>query len=375
MSAIRVLQVFTIMNRGGAETMIMNYYRNIDRSKIQFDFMVHRQERGVFDDEIEALGGRIYRMSPVSPLHISKYKAELRRFFDEHKEYQIVHDNMSELGYYALAEAERHGVPCRICHAHNAPDFSKETFREKLKMFGRLYLCRKVRSVTTHFFACSRSAGLWLFGKQHESELVWMRNAIDADHFAYSELMAVDKKRVLGLDNKFVVCHVGSFKQQKNHSFLIDIFNSIHVNCKDSVLLLIGDGPLRPRIEAKVERLGLQDSVKFLGSRDDVPDLLNASDVLLFPSFFEGLSVALIEAQATGIKCVLTNNVAEEAIICHDNVELHSLKEAPSAWAAAVLRQRGYQRHNVTENVKTQGWDIKASASWLQNTYLSYLTH
>ena len=368
---IRVLLLFTIMNRGGAETMIMNYYRRLDRTKIQFDFMVHRQERGAYDDEIESLGGKIYRMIPIYPQNFMRYKKMLRDFFAEHKEYRIIHSHMSELGYLAFKEAKKAGVPHRICHAHNAPDFSREGFFEWMKLPLRLKFIYGIRKYTNHYFVCSHIAGLWLYGKKNSEHFVFMKNAIDTNRFAYQKEKSLSLKKQFHLDGKFVICHIGRFNQQKNHSFLIDIFEEIKKEYPNSTLLLVGEGRLKKVIEQKVELKGLSSDVFFLGPRNDVPDILQLSDVLLFPSIYEGLSVVLVEAQTSGIKCVITDSLAEETIICPNNVTQMSLKSSAKKWAEKVLALRGYERVDVSSLVKEQGWDITSTVQSLEDFYLS----
>lgn len=169
---IRILNLFTIMNRGGAETMVMNYYRAIDKSKIQFDFMVHRQERGAYDDEIEAMGGRIFRMCPIYPQNLFRYKRMLKEFFDNHPEYQILHSHMSELGYFAFKEAIRHQVPVRICHAHSSPNFKIETFKEKLKVLPREILARGMRKLSTDFLYVVRLLGIGYLERKTSPDLL-----------------------------------------------------------------------------------------------------------------------------------------------------------------------------------------------------------
>lgn len=368
---IRILNLFTIMNRGGAETMVMNYYRNVDRTRVQFDFMVHRQERGAYDDEIEAMGGKIYRMSPIHPGKIGRYKKELKLFFDEHPEYSIIHSHMSELGYYAFREAKAHHVKCTVCHAHNAPHFKDETLSEKLKDIMRWRLKHKVRKYNDHMFVCGMDAGKWLFGKFRKRRFVMMNNAIDAGNFRWDAERAEMLRREWELDGKFVVCNVGRFNAQKNHNFLIDIFNLIHYHYPDSVLLLAGDGDLEERIKAKAEGLGLSDCVRFLGIRSDINDILLASDVFLFPSLYEGLPVTLVEAQASGIKCVISDAVPNDCLITK-NVDVVSLEKTPGEWASAVLEYSGgYRRRDMFKTIVEKGFDIRENAAWLEEFYIN----
>ena len=368
---IRVLNLFTIMNRGGAETMVMNYYRSIDRTKVQFDFMVHRKEKGAYDDEIEALGGRIYRMSPIFPTKFGKYKKELKQFFDEHPEYQIVHSHMSELGYFAFKEARAHGVKCLICHAHNAPNFKSETVSEKIKDVMRWNFKHKIRPYTDHMFVCGMDAGKWLFGRRNRKKFIMMNNAVDAENFRWDSTRAKHLRRKWKLDGKFVICNIGRFNTQKNHSFIIDIFNLIRRYNPNAVLLLAGDGDLMERTKMKVENLELTDCVQFLGVRPDINDILLVSDVFLFPSLYEGLPVTLVEAQASGIKCVISDTVPEDCLITK-NIDVVPLSETTGVWADAVLKYAdGYRRKDTCGTVAEKGFDIRENAAWLEEFYIN----
>lgn len=368
---IRILNLFTIMNRGGAETMVMNYYRNIDRSRVQFDFLVTREERGAYDDEIEALGGKIYRMPPVLPGYFKKHKDAVARFFDEHDEYSIIHSHMSELGYFVFREAKKRGVKCTVCHAHNAPHFKDETLVEKLKDVVRNYFKHRIRKYTDHKFICGVEAGEWLFGKKSKSDFVMMNNAVDAQKFAWSREKAEKIKAKLDLDGKFAVCHVGRFNTQKNHSFLIEIFKNIHDINPNSCLLLVGAGELEERVRLQVKSLGLQDSVRFMGLRDDVNEIMIASDVFLFPSLYEGLPVTLVEAQSSGIKCVISDSIPRDCIIT-ENIDVVSLGNSAQEWAQSVLKYaNGYERKDTFKEIATAGFDIKENAKWLEEFYIN----
>ncbi|MCQ2483909.1 MAG: glycosyltransferase family 1 protein [Clostridia bacterium] len=368
---IRILNLFTIMNRGGAETMVMNYYRNIDRSRVQFDFLVHRKERGAYDDEIERLGGRIYRMPSIRPGGFKIYQHALKKFFDEHPEYQILHSHMSELGYFAFREAKSRGIKCTICHAHNAPHFKDETVVEKAKDIMRWRFKHKIRPYTDHMFICGMDAGKWLFGRRNRKNFVMMNNAVDAQKYAWNEKRAQMLRREWDLDGGFVICNVGRFNAQKNHTMIIDIFNAVHAQRPDSVLLLVGNGDLEDRIRAKVDDLGLTDSVRFLGVRSDVNDILLASDVFLFPSLYEGLPVTLVEAQSSGIKCVISDAVPEDCLITK-NIDVVPLEAGIEKWADAVLEYAdGYRRKNTYDKIVKAGFDVKENAKWLEEFYIN----
>ncbi|MCR5666879.1 MAG: glycosyltransferase family 1 protein [Eubacterium sp.] len=362
---IRVLNMFTIMNRGGAETMVMNYYRNMDRSKVQFDFLVHRSERGAYDDEIESLGGRIYRMIPIYPQNFKEYKSMLKTFFHEHPEYRIIHSHMSELGCFAFIEAQRQGVPVRICHAHNAPH------GWDIKMIMRNKFKKKMVPYITHMFTCGEEAAQWLYGKRYEDRFIHMNNAIDAARFRYDADKALQVRKSLSLTSRqLVIGHVGRFNKQKNHSYLIEIFKEVKQLRSDAVLLLIGIGELMEPIKEKVQQYGLSDSVRFLGSRDDVNDLMQTFDVFLFPSLFEGFPVTMVEAQAGGNLCVISKEQPKESAITQ-NVRRISLQESPRAWAELILEETAhYEKSDTYESICKAGYDIRENVKKLEEFYL-----
>ena len=367
MPPIRILNLFTIMNRGGAETMVMNYYRNMDRSKVQFDFVVHRQERGAYDDEIELLGGKIYRMPAIRPWTATQYRKIIRAFYAQHPEYRIIHSHMSELGYYDFIEAERSGIPVRICHAHNRPHGID------LKSPVRWYYKTMMMPHIPHMFMCGEESGEWLFGKKNRNSFIQLNNAIEASQYRYNEETREWIRKQLGLSDQLVVGHVGRFNPQKNHPFIIDVFEAVHRQWPDSVLLLVGDDSCDggKQIHHKVKSLGLENNVKFLGIRSDVSDLLQAMDVFLFPSLFEGLSVASIEAQASGLPLLISDKVPIECKKT-SSVQVISLTSPPEIWAQKVIEAAHTDRVDTYDEIATAGFDIAENAKWLQNYYLEH---
>lgn len=362
---IRILNLFTIMDRGGAESIVMNYYRHIDRSKVQFDFMVHREQRGAFDDEIEAMGGRIYRMCPIYPQNFGKYKKMLRKFFSEHPEYRIIHSHMSELGYFAFKEAKRQGVPVRICHAHNTPNGFD------LKMIMRTYFKTAMKPYITHRFICGTAAGCWLFGEKYQDQFIMMNNAIDTAQYAFSPAIRAEMRRELGLENRFVVGHVGRFAEQKNHMFLLEIFAALAQKRSDAVLLLVGGGAREDEIRKRVQALGLQERVKFLGVRNDINRVMQAMDIFLFPSLFEGLPVTMVEAQTAGLPCFISESIPPQCILT-ENVRRISLDEPAAKWAEIILDETSLERRkDIRDIIVRAGFDITENAKWLQEFYLN----
>lgn len=362
----RILLVFGKMNRGGAETLAMNIFRNIDRQKIMFDFMVHTQNHCDYDDEIKALGGRIYRIEQYNVLNHFKYKKDWDTFLKKHSEYDIVHAHMTGSASVFLPIAKKYGCYV-ISHSHIAQ--SQRTFRQKIIDIYRLPLKR----ISDYMFACSENSGRWMFGKNVDNfeNYKVIKNGIDSSQFVFSQDDRENLRKTLGIEDKFVVCNIARFHQQKNHTFLIDIFREIHLKNQNSVLLLAGDGELKYEIEKKVEKLGLKDCVKFLGVRSDIPQILSASDVFLMPSIYEGLPVSLVEAQANSIHIVASDTISQEIKIT-DLVDMCSLENDAKYWAETVLKYKnGYERVDRTKEISEHGYDIKQTSSFLENFYLN----
>lgn len=360
MEPIRVLQVVTHMDRGGLETMLMNYYRHIDRAKVSFDFLVHRQERAAFDDEIEALGGTIYRLPRLIPWSKS-YHAALDRFFDEHPEYKIVHVHQDCLSSVILRAAQAHGVPVRLAHSHSADQ------DKNLKYPIKLWYRRSIPRYATGLFACGKDAGDWMFcGAPYQV----INNAIDMAAYIHDSAKRTSIRRQLGISDELVIGHVGRFNQPKNHPFLLAIFAALLKKEPDAVLLLVGGGEDMPAIQAKAEALGIAERVRFLGVRSDVADLMQAMDVFVFPSLYEGLPVTMVEAQVAGLPCLISDKVPPECILTDGLVDILPLSKAPEAWAEAIRRKRGTPRTDRCAEIAAHGFDITTEAVKLQEFYL-----
>lgn len=382
MEPIRVLQVLTIMNRGGAETMIMNYYRHIDRNKVQFDFLLHRDEKGAFDDEIRQLGGQIYYMPPIAPQNYFKYKDKLKQFFDEHKEYQIVHSHLNALSSIVLGVAKLKGISVRIAHSHIAIEprvfmkiFKRNTdIKATLKDTLQALIKYKVKKNATHYFACGLKAGEWLFGSENKDQITIINNAIDASLFSFNEVTSKKIKASLGLTGKKVIGHIGRFNEQKNHFFLIKVFEKLVKENNNLHLVLIGCGNLMDNIKVEAKKLGLIEKISFLGVRSDIPDLLQAFDLFLFPSLYEGLPVTLIEAQASGLKIITSTTVSPEVAIT-PLVSFCSLKENEDFWVKKVIHNLEYTRVDTYNDLVVGNYDIKENANKLQQFYLKKSTN
>lgn len=363
---IRILQLFTILNRGGAETNVMNYYRKLDKSKFQFDFAVHREEKGAYEEEIVALGGKIFRFSNIHPFKLANYKQQIVQFFDKNQ-YSIIHGQCSELGYFFYKEAHKRGVPVIIAHAHNAnPKFD-------LKLIGRLILKKMMLKYVNTYFSCSHEASVWFFGKKNISKVFIMTNAIQTDLFSYSiEMERLFREKLNSKYTKNIV-HIGRFCEQKNHDFIVDIFYCLNKTDENYKLFLIGEGELKEKVQKKVNEKGLSKKVVFMGLRDDVNQVLQAMDVFLFPSLFEGLGIAFIESQASGVHCVVSDVIPKEAILIKENVTVIPLKESSLQWANTIHALNLGSKKDVSQEIIDKGYDIGANVRILEEKYTALL--
>ena len=271
---------------GGVESVVMNYYRNIDRTKIQFDFICDSDSTNIPYKEIEQLGGNVILVPPYQ--NLVKYNKELKKIFLKN-DYKIVHSHISTLSIFPLRIAKKLGVPIRIAHSHsttNKKEWKKNIIKQLLRPFSKVY--------ANYYMCCSELAGRWLFGnKCYDSGKVYLlNNAIDLEKFAYNEEIRNKKRKELGIDkDTIVIGHIGRFVKQKNHEFLIDIFKEFCKQKEDTRLILIGQGPLKEDIADKIKKIGLTDKVLFLGQREDVNELYQVMDVFILPSLYEGLPV------------------------------------------------------------------------------------
>ncbi|WP_160722277.1 glycosyltransferase family 1 protein [Bacillus sp. USDA818B3_A] len=364
---LRILHVVVNMNRGGAETLIMNLYRNIDRSKVQFDFLTCIE--GVFDSEIQALGGKVYRIPYISQVGHSQFVKELKEFFYLNNQYQIVHSHLDKMSGLVLREAKKTGIPIRISHSHNTRSEGGMVARFYKSLIGSL-----ITPNSTHLVACSNDAAQWLFKEKYHTTTI-VKNGIDIDRFKFSTEIRNHVRNELGLDHStFVLSHVGRFNHQKNHSYLLEIFLEVTKEIPNSVLVLVGDGELRPEIENKIQILNLQDKVKLLGIRSDIPELLQAFDLFIFPSLHEGLPVSLIEAQGSGLPCVISNHISNEVDLGLNLIDYASLANINS-WVKKIKLSKilQFKRDGVSEQIIKQGFDIRKTANFIEDYYYSIL--
>ncbi len=363
---IRVLQVLAGMNRGGAETFIMNVYRNIDRTKMQFDFVLFRKEECDYNEEIRKLGGKIYWIPRYNGRNHFNYKKAWHTFFKEHPEYKIIHGHVRSTASIYLKIANKHSLTT-IAHSH-----STSSRGSRAEQLFKNIIQFPIRYTADNLFSCSDEAGEWLFGtrsiKKENYRIV--KNAIDTEEFKYNMIRRNEIRKQLAIQDKFVIGHIGTFTTPKNHTFLIDIFEAVYKQNCEAVLLLVGDGALRSSIEKKIEELGLSDAVKLIGIRSDIPDLVQAMDVFVFPSLFEGLPVTVIEAQASGLPCIISDTITTEVKITN-SIKSLPLKEKPDFWSHEILNiDKNLIRYSQYKLISDNGYDIREVANWLQNFYI-----
>lgn len=361
---IRVLQVVTHMNRGGLETMIMNYYRKINKSKVQFDFLTHRpeSEKKDYDDEIRSMGGNIYHIGTLNPFSCS-YKSELKTFFQSHPEYKVIHVHQDCMSSVILKVAKECGINVRIAHCHSSNQ------DKNIKYLVKLVYKNFIPTYATSMISCGKKAGEWMFGKN--AKFLVLPNAIDTNRYAFSQNMRNTMRQELGFnDDDIVLGHVGRFCEVKNHTFILKLFKCIHDQDENYKLVFVGNGELFDEIKKEADELGLFSFIQFLGLRSDVPNLLQAMDVFLLPSLYEGLPVSIVEAQAAGLKCYISDKVPTDCSLT-DLVKQISLDSSVEDWANEIMKERFVNRSEYKEIIVASGYDIEKNATFLENYYIS----
>lgn len=364
---IRVLHMIGSLELGGAQVMVMNLYRNMDRERFQFDFIVDHPEHSYFREEIEALGGRIYGMPTFRGVNLGEVISAWRDFFREHGEYEILHVHTRGYASLYIPIAKKYGRKV-IIHSHSTSN--GKGIRARIADV----LCLPLRYQGDAFLACSREAGEWLFGRKRVrgDHFTIVRNAIDAQRYVFHENTRMRVRRELGIDGgAFVLGSVGRVTPSKNPEYILDVFAGLEKLRPDAVLLFVGDGDLLPRVKEKAREAGLVRKVVFTGARGDVADLLMAMDYYIFPSLWEGLGISLVEAQASGLPCLCSENIPAEAFIT-DLVEVMRLSQGSGAWAERIGSYTGHgKRTDRVEEVCGAGYDIRRTAGQLQEFYSS----
>lgn len=363
----KVLQIVSGLDGGGVENILYNYYSIMDRNLIEMDIIVHSPYIGKMENKFKELGCEIYHVTP-------KKENILMNFFEINKiikngKYDVVHSRQDYRSFPSLFAAKIHKVNKRVVHCHIAylPEKFKQTISRKLFT----WLTKKT---STNYFACSVGAGKWFYGinDYHKGKVSVLNNAIKVDKFSFNENVRAAKRKEMGLEKRFVIGTIGRFTYQKNHQFLIRIFEKIHNKNPNAILLLTGKDELEHEIRQQVEELNLSNSVIFLGIRDDVDELMQVMDVFLLPTRYEGWGNVLIEAQISGLKCITSKDVVPKETKVTNCIEYLSLNESIDTWANSVLKySNGYERSDKSGDIKNAGFDVLTQANRLERFYTS----
>ena len=363
---LRVLHSVSNMARAGIETMLMNYYREMDTSLLQFDFLANKPAPGEYDEEIRGMGGRVFVSPGLNPLHFPQYKRFVAELLRSNPEIGILHAHNEAMGYYALQSAKDAGLPVRIAHAHSTKIIRDYKYPLKL-------LCKQlIPGAATDYWGCGTKAGIYYFGKKRWNESGFiLRNAIDVARFSFQPEVRQRLRQSYDLKNCFVLGHVGRFNIAKNHGRLLDIFAEITKAVPEARLALIGTGELEQSVKEKARDMGIQDKVLFLGQMPDVSEWYQVIDCFVLPSLFEGLPVVGIEAQAAGLPCVFSDRVTDEVLLSPE-ARMVSLEADNAEWARVILAvgQQKADRTRGADIVCRAGYDIHVEAQKLQNLYL-----
>jgi glycosyltransferase involved in cell wall biosynthesis len=365
-NAIRVLNVLGTIDIGGAESRVMELYRAMDKDKVQFDFLIHTDIDGHYSKEIKSLGGNIYKVPRFKVTNYFSYKKALQKFFKEHNDYAAVQGHMTSTASIYLPIAKKAGIPITIAHARSAG------VDQGIRGIVTKIIRHPLKNRADYLFTCSKEAGIAVYGKKSVKQgKVWtIPNAIDADRFSNNEAVRNEVRKELGIEDKFVIGHVGRFGFMKNHAYLIDIFNEICKQRNDVALVLIGQGGLMDDIKAKVEGLGLKDKVYFMGNRSDIERYYQAFDYFVFPSTFEGFPGSVAEAQASGLRCLVSDKITREVALT-ELVTYKSIEETPQSWAYEILNNadKTKDRKNHSGIIKEKNFDVKRQAQMLEKFY------
>ena len=342
--------------------MIMNLYRNIDRNSVQFDFIIDHPQEIYFAREIQELGGRIFVLPSFNGINIHMIKKAWSAFFDTHTEYKVLHSHVRSYASLYIPVAKNHGL-ITIIHSHSTSN------GKGISAIVKKILQYPLRYQANYFFSCSKEAGNWLFGKNivDSDKYYTLRNAIDIKKYKLN--ISIRKKYRLEsqLENKRIFIHVGRFHPAKNHFFLLDIFGEWLKENPNDVLLLVGDGDLRSAIEEKIKEKKIENAVKLLGSRSDVQNLLQMADCFLLPSKWEGLPVTAIEAQASGLPCLISASITSDVFVTKLAIKV-PVDKGINCWTEK-MRKLSYTKVDVAEEIKQAGFDIMTTTEWLMNFY------
>lgn len=368
---VRILHILGNTQLGGAESRIMDLYRHMDRSVVQFDFVVHSKEEGYFNEEIRKLGGRIFRVPRFRVLNYFSYCRAWKKLLQEHRdadgrsEFHMIQGHMTSTAAIYLPIARKCGIETTIAHARSAG------VDKGLKGILTRFLRRNLSKKADYLFTCSELAGISVFGKKavEQGRTRFLPNAIDCQKFAPDPLVREKIRRELGIENCYVIGHVGRFHYAKNHEYLLRVFAElVKRKTRDYVLLLLGEGSGMEDIRILSRELGIGDKVYFLGNKSNVNDYYQAMDYFVYPSRFEGMPGTIVEAQTAGLRCLMSDTICKE-VIATELVTTRSISEDPGLWADEIEQHLQYQRSSRVDEMKELGFDVYGQAVLMTDFY------
>lgn len=363
---IRVLHSVSNMDRAGIETMIMNYYRHIDTTKVQFDFLCNKSKLGAYDEEIKSMGGRIFRTPGLNPVKWFKYQKMVKDLLKENNEIKIVHSHNGAFSLQAQLAAKKSNIKNRIVHVHGTK--IDVNLKLPLKLFYKQFL----KLTSNYYWGCGKEAVRYYFGDKviKDNNYKVIKNAIEVDKFLYDKEKRDKLRKEYNLEDKFVIGNVARFMKQKNHIFILNLFKVILSKNKNAILMLLGDGELQEEMKNKAKELGIENSVMFMGNVSNVNEMYQAMDVFILPSLFEGLPVVGIEAQAAGLKCFMSDTITDEVAVTNNIKFLNLKNDSLEKWSDEILYNANYERKNMSKEIIAAGYSIEVEAKKLQDIYL-----
>lgn len=359
--------VDSLARNSGVSSVIMNYYRNIDRTKVQYDFLVFNNSTPDYVNEIYSLGGSVYYTPKFHITNGLKIVNFLNHFFKKNsKKYNAIHLHSPNAGFIFFLYGRVFGVNKLIIHCHNSK-FSDS----RIKAMRNYLLIKPTLLLADHYLSCSIKAGNAMFGKKmmRNGKVTIINNAIDIKKFRHNKEIRANIKSMLNIEDRFVIGHIGRFAAQKNHKFLIDVFKEVAREIPEAYLLLIGDGEKKKEIEQYVKEKNLQESVEFLGVQSNISELLQGIDLFVLPSLFEGLPVVLVEAQATGTKCITSLDLVSPEAKITELISYVPLEK--EKWVKEIISSReNYEKKDMSEEIRKAGYDIEHEANRLVEIYL-----
>lgn len=361
---IRVLQYIGSLNVGGSQSMIMEIYRKIDKSKIQFDFIIDRKNENFYEAEIIKLGGKVYKFNNyLNGINLNSFKKEWNIFLKEHSEYKIIHCHVRSVASIVLKIAKKNGLKT-ICHSHSTSN------GKGVKALGKRILQMRIPRYSDYMFACSKESAIWLYGKEYyeNRKCTIINNAIDSQKYIFNEKIRKKKRKELGLENKIVLGQVGRIEKVKNQEFSLYLLKELIKDNKDYFLLMIGNGSMKSFINEKIKELNLEHNTIILENRKDVNELMQAMDIYIMPSLWEGLPISLIEAQATDLPCLISKNISAGIIDCK-RVKQLEISDNYKEWINAVKNISICERKDRSNLIKENNFDICANINRIENIY------